>query len=201
MATRNKDKLKEIRTLLADIAVELIDLEDYPEIPPVEETGATLRENAFLKARTIYQRVQIPTVADDTGLEVDALDGAPGVYSARFAGADATYSENVRRLLSALEGLPPEQRSARFRTSAVYVDGDLEIEAEGTVEGTIALAPVGEQGFGYDPVFIPEGQPLTFGQMNAYQKDILSHRARSFAALRDALALNLTIPLTKEMPA
>ena len=201
MATRNSDKLKEIRTLLTDLTIDLIDLDSYPEIPPVEETGVTLQENAFLKARTIHAATGIPAIADDTGLEVDALDGAPGVYSARFAGADATYHENVVRLLTSMEGVPAEERTARFRTSAVYVDDNQEISAEGTVEGAIALAPVGKHGFGYDPIFVPQDQPLTFGQMTDHQKNDYSHRARAFVALQDALAVKFSINSTKELPA
>jgi XTP/dITP diphosphohydrolase len=160
-----------------------------PSIPDVEETGATLEENARIKATGLAGALGMLTIADDTGLEVDALDGAPGVYSARYAGPDATYDDNVAKLLRELEGVYPALRTARFATVALarWPDGR-ELVERGEVEGVITAAPAGHNGFGYDPVFVPtEGDGRTFAQMTAAEKHALSHRGRAFAALVAAL--------------
>ena len=143
-----------------------------PDVPEVEETGATLEENARLKAVALCGATGLPAIADDTGLEVDALDGAPGVYTARFAGVDASYADNVTRLLELIDGLEADRRTARFTTVALahWPDGR-EVAAIGTVEGLIADAPRGELGFGYDPVFVPdEGDGRTFAEMTPAEK-------------------------------
>src|SRR5205085_2026045 len=161
-----------------------------PSVPDVEETGATLEDNARLKAAALVAAIGLPAVADDTGLEVDALGGAPGVRSARFAGERATYADNVRALLDALAGVAGEGRRARFRTVALarFPGGD-EVAAVGSCEGTIAVAPRGDGGFGYDPVFIPAegGDGRTFAEMSPAEKHELSHRGRAFRALAEAL--------------
>ncbi|MCU1458276.1 MAG: non-canonical purine pyrophosphatase, RdgB/HAM1 family [Actinomycetia bacterium] len=151
----------------------------------VEETGSTLDENARIKARGWMRSTGLLAVADDTGLSVDALDGAPGVYSARYAGEDATYGDNVTKLLGALDGVPPGRRTARFETVALAVRPDgSELLARGSVEGTIAVEARGTSGFGYDPVFVPsEGDGRTFSQMDPAEKHALSHRGRAFRAL------------------
>jgi XTP/dITP diphosphohydrolase len=163
-----------------------VDAITTPRTPPeVEETGATLEENARIKATALCNAYALPAVADDTGLEVDALDGAPGVRSARYAGEDANSTRNVEKLLHALDGVAPAARSARFVTVALarFVDGQ-EIVARGAVEGTIATAPRGDGGFGYDPVFVPAGgDGRTFAEMRADEKHALSHRGRAFRAL------------------
>lgn len=162
-------------------AVEL--LPRPPEVGDVEETGATLEENARLKALAIAGAAGEAAVADDTGLEVDALEGRPGVYAARYAGEDATYADNVAKLLEELDGV--SDRRARFRTVAIvcFPDGR-EIVAEGSVRGFIALAPRGASGFGYDPVFMPVGgEGRTYGEMSLDEKQALSHRGRAFRAL------------------
>jgi XTP/dITP diphosphohydrolase len=151
----------------------------------VEETGATLDENARIKSTGWMRSTGMLAVADDTGLSVDALDGAPGVYSARFAGEDATYSDNVEKLLRALDGVPAAARTARFETVALatWPDGT-ELLARGAVEGVIAPEARGTAGFGYDPVFVPtEGDGRTFSQMDPGEKHALSHRGRAFRAL------------------
>ena len=158
-------------------------------VPDVEETGATLEENARIKASGLADALGMLAIADDTGLEVDALDGAPGVYSARYAGPGATYDDNVTKLLRELEGVYPALRTARFATVALarWPDGR-ELVERGEVEGVIAAAPVGANGFGYDPVFVPtEGDGRTFAQMAAAEKHALSHRGRAFVALAVAL--------------
>jgi XTP/dITP diphosphohydrolase len=160
------------------------------DLADVDETGTTLLENARLKAAAIAAATGEAAVADDTGLAVDALDGAPGVYSARFAGEDATYADNVARLLKELDGVAPDRRTARFETVALvcWPDGR-EVAATGEVEGVITTAPRGESGFGYDPIFEPlEGDGRTFAELLPMQKHALSHRGRAFRALAAELA-------------
>ncbi len=192
VASANPDKVTEIVAVLsAALPVELV---PRPRnVPEVVEDGATLLDNARLKAQALVTATGLAAVADDTGLEVDALGGAPGVYSARYAGEDATYADNVSKLLRALATHDESgQRTARFKTIALvaFPDG-AEVWAEGIVEGTIA-PDGGENGFGYDPVFVPDpgegGDGRTFAQMDAAEKDALSHRGRAFRALAQQLA-------------
>jgi XTP/dITP diphosphohydrolase len=193
LASANPDKAAEIGAILGD-AVEL--LPRPPEVPDVDETGTTLEANARLKAVALVEATGEPAVADDTGLEVDALDGAPGVWSARFAGEHATYADNVAKLLQALDGVPADGRTARFRTVALlrFPDGR-ELVAEGAVEGTIAEQAVGDEGFGYDPLFVPaDGDGRTFAQLTAAEKNATSHRARAFQALKALLPTAPTAP-------
>jgi XTP/dITP diphosphohydrolase len=191
LATANPDKAREIAQILGD-TVSL--LPRPPEVPEVEETGDTLIDNARLKARALVAATGLPALADDTGLEVAALGGAPGVYSARYAGPGATYADNVAKLLAELQGKEGAvARRARFTTAAVatWPDGR-ELVAEGAVDGWIAPVPAGAGGFGYDPVFIPEeGDGRTFAQLvdeNPAAKHRLSHRARAFRALARQLS-------------
>jgi XTP/dITP diphosphohydrolase len=182
LASANPDKASEIAAILAGHELVL----RPPDVPDVEETGTTLEDNARLKAVALVEATGEAAVADDTGLEVAALDGAPGVYSARFAGEGATYAANVAKLVAALEGC--DDRRARFRTVALarFPDGS-ELVAEGVVDGTIIATPRGDNGFGYDPVFVPdEGDGRTFAEMSADEKHAVSHRGRAFRAL-DAL--------------
>ena len=188
LASANPDKAAEIRAILEPAGVEL--LPRPAEVPDVEETGDTLVENARLKAAALVAATGRPAVADDTGLAVDALDGAPGVWSSRYAGPDATYADNVAKLLAALEDVPEERRTARFETVVVgrFPDGS-EVTASGAVEGRIAARPQGESGFGYDPVFVPaEGDGRTFAEMAPAEKHAISHRGRAFRALAALLA-------------
>ena len=184
LATANPDKAAEITRILRDAGAP-VELAPRPaDVPDVEETGATLEANARLKAVGLATATGLPAIADDTGLEVDALGGAPGVYSARFAGPDATYADNCTLLLRRLDGVPPERRTARFATVALahWPDGR-EAAALGTVEGTIADAARGEGGFGYDSVFIPdEGDGRTFAEMTKEEKNRISHRGRALDA-------------------
>ncbi|MDG2262961.1 MAG: RdgB/HAM1 family non-canonical purine NTP pyrophosphatase [Actinomycetota bacterium] len=185
LATANPDKVVEISALLPGV-----DLVSRPsDIPEVVEDGDTLEANALLKARAICAATGSPAVADDTGLEVMALGGAPGVWSARFAGENATYGDNVAKLIADLEG--ESDRTARFRTVAAIVtpDGE-EIVVDGVTWGTIAIEPVGSGGFGYDPVFIPDdGDGRVYAQMTLDEKNALSQRGRAFRALAKTLAL------------
>jgi XTP/dITP diphosphohydrolase len=158
--------------------------------PDVDETGATLQENARIKASALAAATGVLAIADDTGLEVDALDGAPGIYAARYAGPDASYAENVSKMLRELEGVYPALRTARFATLAIacWPDGR-ELAVRGEVEGVITATPSGASGFGYDPVFVPtEGDGRTFAQMTAGEKHAVSHRGRAFAKLAAALS-------------
>jgi XTP/dITP diphosphohydrolase len=190
LASANPDKAAEIAAILR-AAVPGLDLVPRPAgLGEVEETGTTLLENARLKAAAIAAATGEAAVADDTGLAVDALDGAPGVYSARFAGEDATYADNVAKLLEELDGVAPERRTARFETVALvrWPDGH-EVSAYGAVEGAIGTGPRGGGGFGYDPIFVPlEGNGRTFAELTADEKHGLSHRGRAFRALAAELA-------------
>lgn len=201
VATRNRDKFGEIQAIFADLPVDLLDLEDFPGVRTVKESGTTLRANALLKAWSVHRETGLPVIADDTGLEVDALDGVPGVYAARFAGPRATYRQNMEKLLAAMEHVPDYQRTARFRTCAAYVNDTHELVAAGVVEGFITREPLGDNGFGYDPVFRVGGTKQTFGQMTAGQKQQISHRARAFEALHQLLSRSLSINENKETPA
>jgi XTP/dITP diphosphohydrolase len=217
LATRNVDKAREIVEILVEridaplvaYAVEvhgttIAFLLEHPERiagavaalptltvePDVEETGTTLEENARIKAAALAAAIGLPAIADDTGLEVDALEGAPGVHAARYAGPDATYAENVTKLLRELEGVYPTLRTARFATVAIvcWPDGR-EVAVRGEVEGVIAATAAGASGFGYDPVFVPtEGDGRSFAQMTAAEKHAISHRGRAFAKLAEALS-------------
>ncbi len=183
LATANPDKAAEI---VAILGAEGVALSPRPaEVPDVEETGGTLLDNARLKARAISEATGRAAVSDDTGLEVDALGGAPGVYTARYAGDDATYADNVVKLLVELHGIPAPDRGARFIAVAFVSFPDrTEIWAEGVVEGTIAPEARGTDGFGYDPVFVPnEGDGRTFAEMGPADKHVFSHRGRAFRAL------------------
>jgi len=190
LASANPDKAAEITAILV-AAVPDLDLAPRPAgVPDVDETGITLLENARLKAAAIAAATGEAAVADDTGLLVDALDGAPGVWSARFAGEAATYADNVAKLLAELAGVAPTRRTARFETVALvrWPDGR-EVAATGTVEGTIATAGRGDGGFGYDPIFVPvEGDGRTFAELAPGEKHALSHRGRAFRALAARLA-------------
>ncbi len=212
LATQNADKAREIVEIfvtLADapliaysidgiaflvdtperIASSVAALPVLDEAPDVEETGATLEENARIKARALADALGMLAVADDTGLEVDALEGAPGVYSARYAGEHASYSDNVAKLLRELEGTYPSLRTARFATVAIARRPDgAEVVARGAVEGLIAATPLGDGGFGYDPVFVPiEGDGRSFAEMAPAEKHAVSHRGRAFRNLAAAL--------------
>jgi XTP/dITP diphosphohydrolase len=193
LASANPDKVKEIHSVLSS-ALDVTLLPRPESVPDVVEDGETLLDNARLKARALVAATGEAAVADDTGLEVDALGGAPGVYSARYAGEDATYADNVAKLLRELGQVKsPSDRTARFRTVALaaFADGS-ELWAEGTVDGSISASPRGTNGFGYDPVFVVDasegGDGRTFAEMSGEEKEAVSHRGRAFRALADLLA-------------
>ena len=190
LASANPDKAAEIRSILGAALADLELSPRPPSVPDVDETGTTLMENARLKAEAIAAATGEAAVADDTGLLVDALDGAPGVWSARFAGENATYTDNVTKLLAELTGVDPDRRTARFETVALvrWPDGR-EVAATGAVEGVIAAEARGDGGFGYDPIFVPaEGGGRTFAELTPDEKHALSHRGRAFRALAAELA-------------
>ena len=185
LASANPDKAREIAALLSSARVEL--MPRPVSLGEIEETGESLEANALLKARAVMEAAGEAAVADDTGLEVDALGGRPGLYAARYAGEAATYVDNVAKLLEEMDGAT--DRRARFRTVAavVFPDGR-EVVAHGVVEGVIADVPRGEGGFGYDPVFVPEGGGgLTYAEMTPAEKQAISHRGRAFRALAEQL--------------
>ena len=176
-ATANLHKVEEYKKLLGDMDVEIKSLADFPNFPEVEENGTSFKENAAIKASAASKYCQAAAFADDSGLEVDALDGRPGIYSSRYAANDA---ERIAKLLGELEG--KENRRARFVCAiAIAFNGEVLETFEGTVEGTITLAPRGDGGFGYDPIFQPDGYDQTFGELPAEVKNSISHRARAFA--------------------
>ena len=185
VASANPDKVEEISAVLSD----LVTLIPRPkEVPEVIEDGETLEDNARLKAQAILKATGLPSLSDDTGLSVDVLGGEPGVRAARYSGEEATYQDNVDKLLHNLKGVPPRLRTARFQTVAMicYPDGS-EIIATGVVEGTISESRKGDGGFGYDPVFIPyEGDGLTFAEMGE-EKHLISHRGRALRNLMEML--------------
>lgn len=177
LATNNKDKIREIKEVLADLPVEILTSADFDSFPDPDETGATLEENAFIKAHEIAAFCGCAALADDSGLEVDALDGAPGVFSSRFAGPGCTYEDNNRKLLNDLKGIPPEKRTARFRCVICIEWGDGTTDTvEGKAEGYIAEDLAGRQGFGYDPVFYYPNADKRFSEMTLEEKNRVSHR-------------------------
>jgi XTP/dITP diphosphohydrolase len=189
LATRNRHKGEELAALLGDLGLRIRTLADFPEAPEVEEDGETCQANAIKKARQIAQSTGLPAVADDTGLEVDALGGRPGVYSARYAGEQATYEDNCQKLLRELAGVPPADRTARFLTVAALAlpDGSVQV-TQGVLSGVITEAPSGSSGFGYDSVFLVPHLQQTLAELSAEEKNRISHRARAFNKMHEILA-------------
>jgi len=188
LATANEDKIQEMRHALAGLDVEILTRDDFSGIPEVVEDGATIEDNATKKARAVCEATGLPAVADDTGLEVDALGGEPGVFSSRFAGEGATYAENVQKLLRDMQGVPANERSARFRCVIALVEpAGAEVFVEGICEGTISEAPRGSGGFGYDPLFFVPSRGRTFAELSLEEKDKISHRGQAMARMRRVL--------------
>jgi XTP/dITP diphosphohydrolase len=182
LATGNKDKLREIQNIWKDIKeIELDWMGNYPGVEEIEETGTTLEENAAIKAKYIAEKFNCVAVADDTGFFVDYLNGSPGVYSARYAGENATYVDNVDKILNELKDVPEEKRNASFRCVVCMTEpGKDEVFTEGIVEGVVAEECRGEDGFGYDPVFEVTGTGKTYAEMSLEEKNTLSHRYIAF---------------------
>lgn len=179
LATHNRGKMEEMSAILGHLPVELLTLDAFPEIGDIPETGNTLKENAFIKAETVHRLTGLPALADDTGLEVDALNGAPGIYSARYAGADATFDDNCQKMLKELHGIPIEKRTARFRTVIAFVNGGEKEWVEGVAEGRIIEDKRGIGGFGYDPIFYYPPLRKTFAELDSVEKNSISHRGKA----------------------
>lgn len=194
VASLNRAKAVEIARILSDEGVEfdVLSLADFPQVELPPETGETFAENALAKARHAATALGLAATADDSGLEVDALDGAPGVLSARYAGEAASDEDRYRKLLAELQAVPDHRRAARFQCAAAYAtpDGGT-LLAEGTCEGTIAREPSGSGGFGYDPIFIPDGEERTMAQLTVAEKHAISHRGRAFRKLAELIRRQL----------
>ncbi|MFD8529223.1 XTP/dITP diphosphatase [Streptosporangium canum] len=191
LATRNMGKIVELRRILADasVPVEIVGLEEFPEIGDVAETGLTFAANALLKAHAVAQASGLPAVADDSGLCVDALNGMPGIFSARWSGRHGDDRANLELLLAQVSDVPREHRGAHFAcAAALALPSGQERVAEGALRGLIIDAPRGTNGFGYDPIFLPEGESRTTAELSAQEKDAISHRGRAFRALAPILA-------------
>ena len=190
LATRNRHKVEELIALLGDLGITMRTLDEFPDAPDVVEDGDTCEANAVKKAHAIAEFTGLPAVADDTGLDVDALGGRPGVYAARYAGEDATYEDNCRKLLRELMGVPRERRTARFLTvAAIALPSDGIRVARGTLDGVIAEEASGTSGFGYDPVFLIPELGKTLAQLSVGHKNTISHRAKAFAKVREILSM------------
>jgi len=177
LASGNPHKIEELQQVLAPLNIEIKSTQDVSDPMDVEEDQPDLKGNALKKAKAWYDEMGLPSIADDTGLEVEALGGAPGVYSARYAGENPSYDDNVEKLLRELKG--KENRKAQFRTVIAFVDGDKELFFEGVCKGEINQERRGEKGFGYDPVFVPEGYQETFAELSSEEKNKISHRGRA----------------------
>jgi len=189
LATKNRGKAEELAAMLAGVVDEVASLADYPNVTLPAEGAASYRENAIAKATAVAQATGSPAVGDDSGLEVDALDGAPGIISARFAGEGAGDAANNARLLDSLRDIPPARRGARFRcVLALRGAGGRDTVMEGVCPGRILDSPRGVEGFGYDPLFVPDGEERTFAELPPDVKNAISHRGRAVAALRAWLA-------------
>jgi len=185
LATRNPGKVKEIKAILGNYGVDVVSLADFPDVPEVVEDGATFFDNAFKKAKEVSEATNMMVLSDDSGLEVDALGGRPGVFSARYSGKAGDDAANNEKLLKELEGIPEEKRTARFRCVMVlYHPSGKWISAEGSCEGRIAFKPSGTGGFGYDPVFYLDQYGKTMAELPPEEKNKISHRAKALQALK-----------------
>ena len=179
LATHNEDKCAEMTAILDKLPIQLLSLENFPEIGEIEENGSSLEENALIKARTVHSITKLLSWADDTGLEVDVLGGKPGVYSARYAGENCSYSDNVQKLLQKMENIPADKRIAHFKTAIALVGENMELVSEGVVEGMITTKPKGVGGFGYDSVFYVLDKNKTYSEMKMTEKNQISHRGKA----------------------
>jgi XTP/dITP diphosphohydrolase len=183
LATHNIHKARELKTLLSDLDVDVLTLDDISADIVLKEEGDTFEANAIQKARIVHNRTKLLSLADDSGLEVFYLNGRPGVFSARYAGAEATDEMNNQKLLDEMRGVPPRRRHAQFRSVLALIGDGLEDMTEGICLGTLGEIPRGANGFGYDPIFIPDGFNKTYAELTAEEKNLISHRARSFAKM------------------
>lgn len=183
LATRNKHKARELKTMLSGFDVDVLTLDDLSTKIVLKEDGETFEANALQKARIVYNQSKLLSLADDSGLEVFYLNGRPGVFSARYAGAEATDEMNNRKLLEEMRGVAPRRRRAQFRSVLALVGNGMEELTEGICSGTLGETPIGTNGFGYDPIFIPDGFEKTYAELTAEEKNLISHRARSFVKM------------------
>ena len=184
LATHNLDKCTELEKAFSNTKIKIYTLKDFPNIQEIIEDGKTLEENAFIKSRTVYNLTKIPTISDDTGLAVDTLNGNPGVYSARYAGEQCSYTDNVNKLLFDMKNIDQKFRTATFKTVITYVSHNLELVVEGSVKGIITDKAYGQQGFGYDPIFYVLSHKKTFAEMGINEKQKCSHRGRAINNLQ-----------------
>jgi len=188
LATRNQHKIEEIKKILSNLKIEILTLSDFPEVSEIEETGKSLEENAVLKAKKVFRATGIPALADDSGLEVEALNGAPGVMSARFAGPGCSYKDNNLKLLGFLKDIPEEKRGAIFRCVVALALSQYDIRiVEGRVKGFITQKEIGENGFGYDPVFFYPELGKTFAELVTEEKNKVSHRGIAFRKAKELI--------------
>lgn len=187
IATKNRGKFNEIKELLSDLKLILVSLNDFEDLPEVEENGSTYVENALIKARAVFDKLKLPVLSDDSGLEVEALNFKPGVRSARFAGEQINYQANNEKLLELLKNVPEPLRIARFRCVVVFKTNIKEDIVEGICNGKIINEPRGKGGFGYDPLFVPDGYEITFAEMNQELKNKISHRAKAIEKIKPFL--------------
>jgi XTP/dITP diphosphohydrolase len=188
LATRNRHKAYELQTFLSDLAVVVFSVDDIAPDLELREDGTTFEANAYQKANLVYQHTKMLTLADDSGLEVFYLNGRPGVFSARYAGVDATDDLNNEKLLAQMRGVPPRRRQAQFRSVLSLVGDGITEFTDGVCPGKLGESPRGTNGFGYDPIFIPDGFLKTYAELTAEEKNLISHRARSFAKMKEVLA-------------
>jgi XTP/dITP diphosphohydrolase len=191
LATRNIHKTRELKTFLGDLDVNVLTLDDISDQIVLREDGDTFEANAFQKARIVHSRTNLISLADDSGLEVFFLNGRPGVFSARYAGAEATDELNNRKLLEEMRGVAPRRRRAQFRSVLALVGDGMEEMTVGICSGTLAEKPLGTNGFGYDPIFIPDGFSKTYAELTSEEKNLISHRARSFAKMAKVMKSKL----------
>ncbi|MCH8041968.1 MAG: XTP/dITP diphosphatase [Nitrospinae bacterium] len=193
LATTNPDKQEELVSLLRDLGYTIRTMDEFDSVPRVIEDGETCQANAMKKATALARHTGMLALADDTGLEVEALGGRPGVYAARYAGEEATYEDNWRKLLRELKGVPADKRVARFRTAVAIAEPSSQVEVvEGVLDGRITESPSGTEGFGYDPVFLVPELGKTLAQLTLEQKNRISHRARALAKAKEVLKTKLT---------
>ena len=191
IATHNKDKFKELFLGLESLELKLRSLNDFPEIGEIIEDGDTLEENALIKARTVFKLTGLPSISDDTGLEVAALNGQPGIYTARYAGENCSYSDNVNKMIDEMKLVPWESRNAEFKTYMAYVDKHVELTACGVVKGKIDKKIKNVGGFGYDPIFYVSEFKRTFSEMSIEEKNKISHRGKAIKAIKLKLIKHL----------
>tara|TARA_S200000501_G_C20594780_1_gene643203 strand:+ start:171 stop:797 length:627 start_codon:yes stop_codon:yes gene_type:complete len=191
LATNNNDKLSELTKILSKFSIKIHSLENFPQIGEIIEDGSSLKENALIKARTVFQQTKLPSLGDDTGLEVDALNGNPGIFSARYAGEECSYIDNVNKLLKEMKDVPLNLRTAKFSTVIAFVNKDMELISEGFVKGLITTSLKGVAGFGYDPVFYVPERKKTYSEMKMNEKNQISHRGKAIQNMIKLLRFRL----------